>query len=466
MPVFDHRDFKKLLNDVKAGKTVPVYLLWGERYLCQSALNELIAILLPEEKRSPNLHVIDGQNEDVFSLVEKVKTFPLFGGRQVFVAKDVSYFDSRSTASKVFVRSHSRFLKGDKQSAARILLEALSLSEMTIEDIREGLKDLPDEKWAKHFGVEKNNESMNWLNETAAFVIQAGMKDAVNPRDGAGLLLETISRGIPPSNHLIMLADTVDKRTELFRAIEKTCAAVRFSVEEKTSAALKRGQDSLLKELIREKLGLQKMNIDANAESALIERIGFNPALLANTVEKLISYAGNEKTIRKRHIEAVVKRAKEEPLYELTGAVSQKNVEAAMISLNLLLEQGYAPLQVLAAMTKQVRRLLLAKCMLDGELEQLRHDIRYEAFSEILPGLKKDRKLPKILETLTPYPLFLLFKCAGHFEMTHLKESMSYLLHADIALKSGAPSPRIILEDLIFKCIGVHGIEKVLSTEY
>ncbi|MFH1148040.1 MAG: hypothetical protein V1736_10095 [Pseudomonadota bacterium] len=460
MPVFDHKDFKKLLNDVKSGKTVPVYLFWGERYLCQSAMNELIAGLLPDEKRSPNLHVMDGQNQGVFSLVERVRTFPLFGGRQVFVARDVSYFDSKSTAGKVFARSYSRFLKGDKQSAARILLEAISLSEMTIDDIRgEELPDLPDEKWEKHFGVEKSNESMAWLQETAGLVVQSGMQDAPGPTDGAALLLETINRGMPSSNHLIMLADTVDKKKELFRAIEKVGAAIRFSVEEKSPGALKRGQDNLLKELIRERLGRQEMKIDADAEFDLIGRIGFNPALLANTLEKLISHAGDDKTIRKKHIESVVRRAREEPLYELTGAVSQKNTEAAIMSLNLILEQGYAPLQVLASLTKHVRRLLVAKWLLDGELESLRRNIQYDDFSKILPGLKKDSKLPKMLAVLTPYPLFLLFKHAGHFEMSHLMEVMSDLMHADTALKSGAPLPRIVLEDLIFKCTGVSNAE-------
>lgn len=455
MPAYERTNFKSLLKAIAKGDVAPVYLLWGERYLYQSAYEELIAALLPEKNRSTNLRVIDGDNEDVYRLVEELQTLPLFPGRQVFVVKDTRLFHSKTTADPLLAKSHEYFIKGDLQAAARSLVQAISLSGLAIEDVRDGgWEKIPDGTWEKIFSAPRSGEDIAWLNEVTKSVIQAGLEESPSAGDEGHILEETLAKGIPASNHLILLTDTVDRRKSLFRLIEKMGVVISFAVDKGITAAAKRSQDTVLKDLMKDILTRHGKAMEPRAASDLIERIGFNPASLAAALEKLISYTGERKTITLKDIDAVVKREREEPIYELTGAFGDRDVEKALFSLGLLLDQGYAPLQILGALTKHIRRLLLARWALDTSLDFLgKGDVTYQDIQQGLPGLKKEGKIPKDLEKLSPYPLFLLLKQARDFQIEHLVQCMSELLRVDMALKSGRIAPKLLLEDLILKCL-------------
>src|SRR4030042_3460008 len=145
MPAYERTNFKSLLKAIAKGDVAPVYLLWGERYLYQLAYEEFMAVLVPEKKRSTNLRVIDGANEDVYRLVEELQTLPLFPGRQVFVVRDTRLFHSKSTADPLLAKSHEYFIKGALQAAARSLVQAISSSGLAIEDVRDGgWEEIPD----------------------------------------------------------------------------------------------------------------------------------------------------------------------------------------------------------------------------------------------------------------------------------------------------------------------------------
>jgi DNA polymerase III delta subunit len=97
MPVYQRKDFPQLLKEINEGRAQRVYLLFGERYLCREAADELIGQLLPDgRKRHQQLMLIDGEQENGVDLVARLRTYSLFGGRQVFRVLDTRVFDSRS----------------------------------------------------------------------------------------------------------------------------------------------------------------------------------------------------------------------------------------------------------------------------------------------------------------------------------------------------------------------------------
>lgn len=455
MPVYDRAQSKNVLKNIKKDEVAPVYLLWGERYLYQSAYEELISALLPEKYRNTNLQVMDADNEDFYRLAEGLKTFPFFPGRQVFVVRDTCLFHSRGTPNTLLAKSHDYFVKGNLRSAAKALMEVMTLSGLAMEDVRNGgWGNIAEGTWEKVFGAPRSYEDVSWLNEVTDFAIQAGLEEPALVSGGEHVLEETLARGIPPSNHLVLLTDAVDKRKSLYRLIEKIGVAINFEVDRGTGKVAKLGQEKILKDLIKDILSRHGKAIEPAAAINLIERIGFNLASLAAALEKLTNYIGERQIVTVKDIDPVVRREKEEPLYELASALSKKDVRTALLSLDRLFEQGYAPLQILASLIKQIRRLLLARWALDKRLESLRQtSFQYAGFQRMLPGLKKDRKIPKELEKLSPYPLFLLLKEAKGFEIDHLISCMSELHKADVALKSSGMVPRILLEDLILKCL-------------
>lgn len=455
MPLYDRTRFKAVLKNIQEGQTAPVYLLWGERYLYQSAYEKIVSALLPESCHSANLRLIDGDNADVYRLAEGLNTFPFFPGRQVFVVKDTRFLHSRATAHSILAKAHDHFKKGNLQSAARILIEAMALSGLTTEDVKEGgWGNISPEDWERIFAIPKDEADIPWLTEVTRFALQVGMDESSLVRGGVEVLENTLARGIPASNHLVLLTDAVDKRTSLYRMIEKTGVAVSFEVEKGTGAAAKSSRDSVLRDLLKGLLSRHGKAIETKAAVELMQRIGFNPASLAATVEKLANYAGEKVTITLEDVQTIVKREKEDPLYELTGALSRKDAERALLSLSRLLEQGYAPLQILASLTKHIRRLLLARWALENRLDLLgQKDLEFRRFQALLPELIKGGRLPGELQKVAAYPLFLLLKEARGFEIDHLIQCMSELLKVDIALKSGGGEARILLENLLLKCL-------------
>ena len=85
MPVYKRQEIPKLLDQIKQGAALQIYLLFGERYLCRNAAQELIDHLLPEQKRqATSLQHIDGDQEDYNRTLNLLKTFSLFSGRTIY----------------------------------------------------------------------------------------------------------------------------------------------------------------------------------------------------------------------------------------------------------------------------------------------------------------------------------------------------------------------------------------------
>ena len=89
MAVYKRQEVPALLKSVERGEIAPVYLLFGERYLCQEIANDLVCRLLPDEAlRLNSLKIIDGDQEEVGATVNMLKTYSLFGTRQVIRVMD------------------------------------------------------------------------------------------------------------------------------------------------------------------------------------------------------------------------------------------------------------------------------------------------------------------------------------------------------------------------------------------
>ena len=90
---------------------------------------------------------------------------------------------------------------------------------------------------------------------------------------------------------------------------------------------------------------------------------GFELRTFSGNINKLIDYTGERKRITVDDVRAVVKRTKQDPIYNFSNAVMDRNLDDALFYMNSLLtghDIGH-PLQLLAAITNQIRKLLLVK---------------------------------------------------------------------------------------------------------
>ncbi len=84
MTIYKRQELPALLQAIDKGDTTQIYLVFGERYLCQRAADQILDHLLPDEsQRSGNLIMVDGDQEEPGKTLNQLRTYSLFGGRRV-----------------------------------------------------------------------------------------------------------------------------------------------------------------------------------------------------------------------------------------------------------------------------------------------------------------------------------------------------------------------------------------------
>ena len=241
-------------------------------------------------------------------------------------------------------------------------------------------------------------------------------------------------------------------------------------------------QRAVLQKIANQILGKGSKRIDTPALNALIDRIGFNLDLLSQNLEKLIAYSGNRTTIEMSDIQAVVKRDKKDPIFNLTNAFLDKNAANTIFYLNSLIVEGYHPLQILKSFENQVRKLLLVKSVAqqlfpDNKINFKR--MTFNSFKQMAlpPIVTFDNRIKATIEArekslakddtkkikskpgdllLAPnpknaYPVFQVFQKSENFSLIELQHALIFLSDIDYQLKSSTFDVRTMIENFIIQ---------------
>ena len=457
MTVFDKKDFPKVLAQVEQGSVAPLYVLHGEDYLVKSALTQLTEILVPETQQSTNLEIVDGNQADFRHILDNVNTFALFGGRKVVVVRDCRIFYSRANLPTLYVKSKEAHREGDLEVAARLLLEVLAYAGWSLTDVADGAwREIPTDLWQQTTGVERNQEEISWLEEVIDHAGSTGM-EVPKLRDDGSLLETALQEGFPEEHCLLLATDTVDKRRSLYRLMEDKGIVVDFGVASGSSRKVRSQQENVLRNLAEEILSAAGKTIEPKALALLFERTGFNLWALKTQLEKLMSFVGDANLVTHEQVEGLSDQFREEPLYELNNAVAARDCETGLLVLNRLLDQNYHPLQLLASLANELRRLLMAREFIEEHLAgSLDPNISYGGFQKtILPVVKAKSDKGSPVATLHPFALHKTMVRSTTFQIAELVGWLQYLFDTDLTLKSSGLPERAVMEELIIKlCSG------------
>lgn len=457
MPVFDKKDFPKVLAQVEQGSVAPLYFLHGEDYLVKSALAQLTELLVPESQRSTNLEIVDGNQADFRQILDNVNTFALFGGRKVVVVQDCRVFYSRANLPTLYLKSKEAHEAGDLEVAVRLLLEVLAYAGWSLTDVADGAwRDIPVDLWQQTTGVEQDQAEISWLEAVVDHAGSTGM-EVPTLRDDGSLLETALQEGFPEEQCLLLTTDTVDKRRSLYRLMKEKGVVVDFGVASGSSRKVRSQQEQVLRNLAQETLSAEGKTIESEALALLFERTGFNLWALKTQLEKLMSFAGEAPLVTREQVEGLSDQFREEPLYELNNAVATRDCETGLHVLNRLLDQNYHPLQLLASLANEVRRLLVAREFIDEHLAgSLDPNISYGGFQKtILPVVKEKSDKESPVATLHPFALHKTMVRSATFQTAELVGSLQHLFAADLTLKSSGIPERAVMEGLIIRlCSG------------
>ncbi len=460
----------------KAGKPEQIYLIHGEELLCKSVLNDLLDFLLPSKDRHVGQHVFDGGNENIPDVIEQCNTYSLLGGTKVICIYDSRVFYSRQDSLAIFEKAKKAYDQNELKKAALYFLTLLGLADIAYEDLA-GL----DYKFLK---IDlKQAGDKKWLDKLKAYSIEKRLSIPAASENSA-LLQKAVEKGFPAGNYLIITTDLVDKRRTLYKVIKSAGVVIDCSVPQGYLKADKTAQEVVARESANVLLSRYHKKIDPAAFHAVYEMTGFELSTFLHNLERLIDYVGKRERITIEDVTAVVNRTRKDPVYELTGALAEKNLPQALFFMGSLLSENFHPLQILAALANQVRRLTIVKDFTSSAKGRAwSKAMSYNQFqSEVMPLIKacdktllecvaqwntdrsgpgEGKKTKKAADptsdlviaknSRSPYPVYLLLKNSEKFILRDLVDAMGYLSAADVKLKSTGQNPKLILEDVLFK---------------
>jgi len=479
MTEVSHKSLARHLADSRPSRFSPVYLIFGEPYLCRKSCQILLDSLVPEKKEQDRCVETAGYTDpsQIAELLEQLNTYSFFSSRRIIVLRDASVFSSSRNRPEPVQKIKKAYDANDMEKAAdlflRLLAQAsLSLKEAGAKTVAEKFSPEPDQK-----------QGLDWIDSLADYCRKQefSVPDAA---DEASLLQRAIKRGFPEKHHLILTTEAVDKRTALYKCIKAEGTVIDCSVSKGARKQDRDMQQQIIREQAREMLDASGKKMAPKALDEIYRLIGFDLHALSRGIEKLAAYTGDRTVIEIADIRAVLSKSREEPVYELTGALADKNSVAALRLLDELLESGFHYLQVLMAITNQVRRLLLVKGFISSSYgKRWQPGMSYEQFKNIVIPLIQEYDA-KLLEQIgawfskadataadsrkkagtellvarqpnNPYPVYQQFLKASNFSENELRAAMKRLHEADVALKTTGRVPEFVLQETILAiCAG------------
>ena len=479
MPEINYKKLQRYLDELGAApdaKVSPIYLIHGEEMLVKSVFNELLDFLVPAASRSLNYEPVDGTTENIRDVIERINTFSLMPGVKVIAVRDSKIFSSRQDKAKLLESAKNNYDNNNLRKAAIDFLSLLGHLNLSLDDVA-------DTNRSKTLAVASEHLSDDaWLDDIIAHCRQHDLNIPA-PEDDCAVLQNAVEKGFPKNNHLIITAEFVDKRRGLFKAIAQTGLVIDCSVPRGERRADKMAQEEVLREKMSTMLKTSGKKMDKAAFAALYDLTGFDLRTFSNNLEKLIAYVGDHHTITVNDVESVLERTKKDPIFDLTNAVSDRSIESALFYLDSLLSAGFHPLQALAAITNQIRKLLVVKDFVESaagsnwyagcpynrfqnrvipeivsrdkeilaQIESWEQAISNEDNSDNKRKTKKGGKkaVTDLLIARNPqnaYPVYQMFLKSESFTRDELIDAFELLNQTDTQLKSSAQNPVLILE--------------------
>lgn len=390
MPEILHSEIKSYLSGLKAASgsrpLPPVLLIFGDELLYKSALQTLLDAIIPPEKQAFGYEPVDGIPENVYPVIEKINTYSFFSGQKVVGFLDTRVFYAKKNSAEILEKARDAHNGKDFKTAARYFFSLLSVTGLSIEDVR-------DKSYA---GLNMDMDAVGdtaWLDSLVDYCVDHPATESAG-EDPLKTLQQAVEKGFPKGNHLILTADMVDKRKGLYKAILEKGLAVDCSVPKGENWADRQAQGAVLSEQMKTILSPFGKTLDKAAFQKLVEITGFELRMFSVNLEKLVQYVGDRKTISIEDVESVLPRTRQDPIFELTNAVTDRNVDSALFYLKSLLVRGFFPLQIIAAILNQMRKILIAKDFLESPAGKFwRSGATFDQFKKqfsqtILPALQ------------------------------------------------------------------------------
>ena len=268
--------------------------------------------------------------------------------------------------------------------------------------------------------------------------------------DSLAALNDLLKSGLSPGFSLVVTATETDARKAVFRTFQQQGRVIAF----KTDPYKQQENQAAALLFARETASKLNKQIEEDAGFLIVEMAGCDSRTIASEIEKLAAYVGDEGVIREQDVHAIGSRRPGGVVWNLTDALSERNLSKALRALDNLIFLGETPMGMLFALVARVRLLLLISVLVEKKL--IKTGGSCASFKSQLDGLPSwvVENLPrdKKLNPLAGHP-FMLWKASvgiGNYTRSELQQALASLLECNERMVSGG-EPQNALEETLLK---------------
>lgn len=222
----------------------------------------------------------------------------------------------------------------------------------------------------------------------------------------------------PARAHLVLIASKIDARRKSWTEIKKAAYAVNCPVLDERNVS----------EYVQSAAIAKNLQFDGFAADALANCIGPNRALIERALEKLELATSKDQLITPEIIEEHVIDTRERSIFELTKAITKRNIPLALEALRALIYQKQEPVVINGMLARHARMMIQVKLGKQQKLSD--HDIAQKA-------------------GINPYAMREYLEAANNYSLSELYKFHADVFETDRSLKSKpVPSP-IVLSQLL-----------------
>ena len=238
-------------------------------------------------------------------------------------------------------------------------------------------------------------------------------------------LLDYASNPVPDAC-LVLTARKADRKRKIYKGLTKIKGAGECTAP----------KEGALIPWLRNRAKESERTLSAGAARLMIERVGLKPGQLAGELEKVITFAGQAKSIDEKAVMEVVGETRLENIFAMTDALKSKNTAQALKVLRNQLAHGEEPIKLLGTISWQFRLIW---------------EVKHHQTTGTPPS--------RIAQTMGIQPFLAeqAMRYTGKFSEGQLRDGFRSLFKADRELKGSGKAPEGILETLVLNLCSASG---------
>lgn len=301
------------------------------------------------------------------------------------------------------------------------------LLEMYLNKLIEGLLEDTDKTMNYDYFDKSNMNVDRFFNtiETLPFfskrrVVQVNNAKLCKGKSNNSTVIAERILDIPESTTVIFIEEDIDKRSKLYKAINKNGYVVNFN---------KLSESDLVK-WVAQKFHFFGKKIERSTAIHFLKFVGTDMTIIDNEIEKLSMFCKDREIITKEAIDEVCTRSIENKIFGLIKAMGQNERETALILYHDMIIAKEPPVRILFMLIRQFRLILQSKLLKQKGLSEREIGSRIK----IAPFIVKE----------------CLYQ-GRNMTIDNLKSALEDCLETDSSIKSGKINDKIGVEIIIMK---------------